>query len=290
MNIRKCIDIVFSWYCNNLSHRTRQSLNYALNWLALFSSIATIIGSSFKDFIDISSWMRLCILALFFLLLWLFIYVVIGSRYRDSINMLVRNTPVTIRKGDIFKASTLNVIGCDTHFDSRIDDIVISKNSLHGQLFLKHGDEREINKIVKQEAERRKLEQQDGLYTFELGTIIPYYNSSEDCTYLMLAMTELDDEYKAKTNLAKFETMLMKMWHEIDRVYAGRNVALPLLGSGISRFEDGPRGKEDLLRCMLCTLNTSGVTLDAQVEIILKDDSTIDLYEYKNIFQFLKRR
>ena len=62
------------------------------------------------------------------------------------------------------------------------------------------------------------------------------------------------------------------------------------LGSGISRFEDGPRGKEDLLRCMLCTLNTSGVTLDAQVEIILKDDSTIDLYEYKNIFQFLKRR
>ena len=279
------MNIVFSWY-NNLSNRTRQSLNYTLNWIALISSIATVIGSSFKDFMDASIWMRIFILSIVFIALWFIIYLIIGYRYRNSIDILVRNTQITIKKGDIFKASALKVIGCDTHFDSRIDDIVISKQSLHGQLFLKHGDANEINEIVKKEAKRRGLKQnKDRLYTFELGTIIPYQNQSEDCTYLMLAMTELDDKYKSTTTLAKFEIMLMKMWHEIDRVYAGRSVALPLLGSGISRFEDGPRKKEDILRCMLCTLNTSGVTLKAQVEIILKDDSKIQLYEYKNIFR-----
>ena len=235
---------------------------------------------------DASIWMRIFILGIVFIALWFTIYLIIGYRYRNSIDILVKNTQITIKKGDIFKASALKVIGCDTHFDSRIDDIVISKQSLHGQLFLKHGDANEINEIVKKEAKQRGLRQnKDRLYTFELGTIIPYQNQSEDCTYLMLAMTELDDKYKSTTTLAKFEIMLMKMWHEIDRVYAGRNVALPLLGSGISRFEDGPRKKEDILRCMLCTLNTSGVTLKAQVEIILKDDSKIQLYEYKNIFR-----
>lgn len=68
---------------------------------------------------------------------------------------------------------------------------------------------------------------------------------------LWLALTELDKNYESHTNMAKYELMLMKMWKEIDRVYASNDVILPILGTGISRFDDGPKDKDDLLRCML---------------------------------------
>ena len=74
---------------------------------------------------------------------------------------------------------------------------------------------------------------------------------------LWLALTELDKNYESHTNMAKYELMLMKMWKEIDRVYASNDVILPILGTGISRFDDGPKDKDDLLRCMLCTFNSN---------------------------------
>ena len=107
----------------------------------------------------------------------------------------------------------------------------------------------------------------------------------------MLAMTELNENYEAHTNMAKFEQMLMKMWREIDRVYASHDIVLPLLGSGISRFDDGPKENESLLGCMLCTLNSSGVTLHSKVSILIYGNvDDIPLYEFKDIFHSIPRR
>ena len=102
----------------------------------------------------------------------------------------------------------------------------------------------------------------------------------------MLAMTELNENYEAHTNMATFEHMLMKMWSEIDRVYASNDISLPLLGTGITRFDGKPKNNEDLLKCMLCTFNASGVSLNSKVNIILYGNTKdIPLYEYKNMFK-----
>ena len=146
--------------------------------------------------------------------------------------------------------------------------------------------------MVEKEAKRLHLTaNSDGLYDFPLGTIIRYDSSKDNHTYLMLAMTELDRNYEAHTNMAKFEHMLMKMWSEINRVYASNDVVLPLLGTGISRFDDGPKNKEALLRCILCTLNSSGVTLNAKVKVLIYGDAKdIPLYEYKDMFKSFQGR
>ena len=90
--------------------------------------------------------------------------------------------------------------------------------------------------------------------------------------------------------MAEFELMLMKMWQEIDRVYASHDVILPILGAGILRF-GGPKNKEALLRCMLCTFNSSGVSLNSKVKIVIYGNAKeIPLYEYKNIFNVILRR
>lgn len=282
---------MYRWY-NSLSKRVRDSIIFSTTIVGMISTVLTILGVSLGDWKSSSLWMRICIVIAFFLLICFATYKILGRIFSSSIKLTIRKTPVSVSCGDIFQASGLRVIGCDTHFDTRVDDIVISKKSLHGQLVTEHGNKDEIIMAVEAEAKRLGLQKNsDGLYDFPLGTIVSYNSNVDDHTYLMLAMTELNTDYEAHTNMAKFEQMLMKMWKEIGRVYASQEVALPVLGTGISRFDDGPKERDALLRCMLCTLNSSGVSLNAEVSILIYGKAEdIPLYEYKDMFHSILRR
>lgn len=91
--------------------------------------------------------------------------------------------------------------------------------------------------------------------------------------------------------MAEYEQMLMKMWKEINRVYAMNDIVLPVLGTGIPRFDDGPKDNDALLRCMLCTLNSSGVSLKSEVKVVLfGQGKELPLYEYRDMFREIHRR
>lgn len=282
---------IYHWY-NNLSKQVRDSIIISTTIVGVVSTVLSIIGISLGDWEKSSIWLRIAIVIGVFLIICAITHHIIGRIFRDSINLTIRQTLVSVESGDIFEAQGLRVIGCDTHFDTRIDDVVIAKKSLHGQLFLNHGKIEEIEKVIEKEALRLGISKNDdGQYDFPLGTIIRYDSSVDNHTYLMLALTELNADYEAHTNMAKFEHMLMKMWKEIDRVYASNDIALPLLGAGIARFDDGPKYKDSLLRCMLCTLNSSGVSFNSKVKILIYGDiKDFSLYEYKDIFHTIPRR
>lgn len=282
---------IYNWY-NSLLQQVRDSITVSTTIVGLISTILSILGISLGDWKSSNIWMRIGIVFIAFVLIYSFVYFTIGRIFRDSVSLTIRQTSVSISCGDIFEAPGWKIIGCDPHFDTRVDDIIISKKSLHGQLVLNHGKKEEIETVVENEARRLGLQKNnDGLYDFPLGTVIRYDSSVDNQTYLMLAMTELDIQHEAHTNMAKFELMLMKMWAEIDRVYASNDIALPILGTGISRFDDGPKDREALLRCMLCTLNSSGVSLKSKVGIIIYGNvKDIPMYEYKNMFHMTLRR
>lgn len=282
---------MYKWY-NSLSKQLRDSINISVTIIGVVSTILSILGVSLGDWEGSNLLLRIGIVFAAFMIICVIIYIIIDKVFRSTVKLTIRQTSVSVGCGNIFEAQGLRVIGCDTHFDTRVDDIVISKKSLHGQLVLEHGRKDEIDKTVEAEAKRLGLQKNsDGLYDFPLGTIIRYESSVDNHTYLMLAMTELNSYHEAHTNMAKFELMLMKMWKEIDRVYANYDVVLPLLGAGIVRFDDGSKYKDALLRCMLCTLNSSGVSLNSEVKILIYGDAEdIPLYEYKNIFHTIPRR
>lgn len=282
---------IFNWY-NGLSKQVRDSVVISVTAVGAISTVLSIFGISLGDWKDSSVWIRIGVVLVGFAAICFLAYFIIGRIFKESVNLTIRQTSISISCGNIFESSGWRVIGCDTHFDTRIDDTVISKKSLHGQLVLNHGKKDEIEEVVDAEAKRLGLQKKsNGLYDFPLGTVIRYDSSVDNQTYLMLAMTELNTQYEAHTNMAKFELMLMKMWKEIDRVYASNNVVLPVLGDGISRFDDGPKDAEALLRCMLCTLNSGGVSLNSKVKVVIygaiKD---ISLYEYKDMFHVIPRR
>ncbi len=94
---------------------------------------------------------------------------------------------------------------------------MIIKKSLHGQLVLDYGEKNEIARVIENEAQRLHIQKdENGQYEFPLGTIIRYDSSVDDQTYLMLAMTKLDENYEAHTNMAEYEQTLMRMWKEIE--------------------------------------------------------------------------
>lgn len=276
---------------NNLSSRIRTSIYLSIAIVGFFSTIMSIIGVALNDWTK-NGWLSIAVVLATVIVVAIIVFVIIGQIYRDSVSMTINNIPVSIECGDIFKEEGWRVIGCDTHFDTRVDDVVISKKSLHGKLVLEHGKAEEIDSVVEKEAQRRALvKNKNGLYDFELGTVIRYDSPVDNETYLMLAMTELDQNYEAHTNMAKYEHMLMKMWSEISRVYASNDIVLPLLGNGISRFDGAPKNKEDLLKCMLCTLSGSGVSLNSAVRVVIYGDAKdIPLYEYRGMFRQINKR
>lgn len=282
---------VFNWY-NSLTKRTRDSISISVFLVGFISTICTILGVSLSDIPKVTVWIRALIVVGVCALIFLIAYAVIGHIFKEKIELEINNTPVEISCGDIFETDGYKVIGCDTHFHTMVDDVIISKGSLHGKLVLKHGNENEIKAAIKKAAERLHLEaDEDGLYTFPLGSIVRYVSSVDNQTYLMLAMTELDGNYESHTNMAKYEQMLMKMWGEINRVYASNDVALPILGDGITRFDDGPKEKNSLLRCMICTLNGSGRSFNSKIKIVIYGDSNnIPLYELKDVVNSTGRR
>lgn len=275
---------LYLWW-SSLTKRARDSIIIPTAAIGFISSVFTVLGVSLDDCGKSTFWFRLGIVLAFYILTGILAYFILGCIYRDSVSLSIRQTPVSISYEDIFNVPAWRVIGCDTHFDTRTDDIVISKESLHGQLLLKHGKTDEILSAVETEAKRLGLTKNgNGLYDFPLGTIIRYDSSVDHATYLMLAMTELNADCESHTDMARFDHMLMRMWKEISRVYAGHTIAMPLLGTGITRFDDGPKGKDNLLRCMLCTLNSSGVSLKSEVKILLHSNiKDISLYEYKEL-------
>lgn len=270
---------------NSLTKRTRDSINFAIVFVGFISTLCTILGISLGDIPCFTILTRVFIVVLAFILSFVVSYFVIGRVYRDQIELEVNKAPVEISCGDIFKTEGYKVIGCDTQFHTTVDDIIISKKSLHGKLVLEHGKVDEIKEAVRRGAERLNLKQdENGLYTFPLGSIVRYDSSVDNQTYLMLAMTELDDNYESHTTMAKYEQMLMHMWKEIDRVHASNDIALPILGDGITRFDDRPKNKYSLLRCMVCTMNASGSSYNSKIRIVIYGKSKdIPLYEIKDV-------
>ena len=276
---------------SKLSKQFRDSLYMSITAVGVISTVMSILGVSLDEWTN-SVWRSIgCVLA-GAIIIFVLIYILIGRIFKDEVRLIIRRTPVSISVGDIFETSGWKVIGCDNHFDLRVDDVIISQKSLHGQLVLNHASIDELTAVIKSEAEKLEIPCDElGLYTFPLGTIVPYESSVDGEKYLLLAMTELNNRHEVHTNMAQYEQMLMRMWKEVDRVYAMNDIVLPLLGTGIPRFDDGPKENSLLLRCMLCTLNSSGVSLKAKVKIVLYGDTkNYKLYEYKDMFNETNRR
>lgn len=78
---------------------------------------------------------------------------------------------------------------------------------------------------------------------------------------------------------------LMTFWEEVDRVYASKSVAMPLMGAGITRFKDVDVSEQELLELLIWSFRVSRVKFrhPAKVTIVIHESmkDKINFYELK---------
>ncbi len=254
----------------------------------LLAVIETIMSVSVISLTCIQKWwgrLLMIILAYCFLTIGILIFKYTYSK--KSITLSIRGIQVTIKQGDLFKCNGWKLIPFDERYDTQVDDIVINKNSLNGIFIEKYiGDEKfeEFQQIIFSVNDEKctlfKRSKNGEHWIYPLGRIKTYQD------YMLLAFNPINEQNEVHTTRAKYEQCLRVMWQEISRTYANKPITLPLIGSGITRFDDwAEKSNMELLKCIMCTLRTSQVHINQPITILLTEEIVkgINLYELKGV-------
>ena len=260
------------------------SFTVAISIIAATETLMAITDFRIQDIVEIDSWwMKTLIIIGVFLSIWAITSYIKAYRANKEITLKIRGIKVTIKVGDIFKSSDWKIIPFNEFYDTKVDDIVIAHNSLNGKFITQYlSSEEELHQTLAQAGDIHGLRRRviGGRSVFPLGRIITFKD------YMLLAFSHFEYN-QAKLSHKDYEGCLRTMWKEISRTYANRPITLPLLGGGITRFEDiSEKSESHLLRCLLCTLKTSNAQIYQPITIVLTKEAmdNINLYEIKKIY------
>ena len=254
------------------------------NVIAILSTIISFI----QIFYEIPNNFKVRIIAVIifvFLLISIYIATFIYANKKKSVKLEVNKTTINVTIGDIFNQDGLKIIPFNEYFDTLVDDKLISSNTLNGKYLSEYVENRdELDKKISSEKRLRKLQilidnkRENGKkIKYPLGTI--YKN--ED--YLLLAFSRFDPDNRAFLNKEDIIKCLLNMWNEIDILYSGYSINIPLLGTGITRFHGVELSEQELLEILLVSFKMSGLTLtkNANINIIVYKDSIDNINFFK---------
>jgi hypothetical protein len=260
----------------------KDSAVLAFAFLASIESVMSITSISL-DCIG-KWWVRLALIVAVYAVLTIVILIVKYQRTKSKITLDIRGIKVTIERGDIFKADGWKLIPFNEYFDTTVDDIIISSTTLNG-LFIKNYVDNlgNLEQEIAADDESRTLYKRsirNERWVYPLGRIKTYKD------YMLLAFTHFNEQNEAHINSSEFEHSLRIMWQEIRRTYSNKPVFLPLLGSGITTFDNVQKPSTfALLKCIVCTLSTSEVDINQPITILLTEDALqkTNLYDLKGV-------
>ena len=212
----------------------------------------------------------------------------INANIKKSARMKINNTSIEIIYGDLFKISGLKVIGFNEYFDTIVDNVIISEKSLHGKYIKENiSNIDEFDRFIEKCLANKKCSINSSRplgkkKRYKLGTLFEYNNE-----FIFTSFAKFDERNRACLKFEEFIEFFITFWNEIDVINNGRDVNIPLMGSGITRF-NSPVSKQELLELTLFTLKYSGVKLcyDCKLRIILHKSvaDEINLYKLKETF------
>lgn len=266
----------------NISKPVKDSLSTATYIFAIIGTIASVAGISLGGvFPELSIWLLIILVLAIYLLLTAAIRFCIFLKMKAGIQLKVNNNTVEIKVEDLFSCNGWKVIPFNEYYDTTVDDITISKRSLNG-IFIENCVDSLDDLVSSIENDHQTSLSAPtisaaGKVKYELGTLKRFNGE-----YLLLAFSRFNELSEAHLTMAEYEQCLVNLWREISRVYSGIPVYVPLLGSGLTRFDESgwSPSRQDLLRCMICTLRTSRTSFSAPITIVL----TSEAFEESNLY------
>jgi hypothetical protein len=256
------------------------------NYLAVLSVISLICSFVFIV-VEIPENCKMCVGIVFALsLLISYIIMWIFANCQKGTTLNINNSTMIIKIGDIFEEDALKVIAFNEYFDTQVDNKIVADNTLNG-IYIKSkiNDVNELDNLIdadehlKKKAIRINHSRTNGKKKqYELGTI---FQNNE---YLLTAFTKFDNDNRAYLNMYDYINFLFNFWNEIDVIYAGRSVSIPLLGSGITRFKEfSAISEQELLELLIWSFKISKIkfTYPSKVSIIIHKSKTDKINFFK---------
>lgn len=198
-----------------------------------------------------------------------------------SISINIEGSTVNIITGDIFQQTGLKAIAFNEYFDTSVDNVVVSEQTLNGkfiQSVLNVPIEALDNHIANfpfqtEDIVETGVARRIGKTTrYRLGTICVYND------FQLTAFARFDARNMANLTMPEYLEFLINFWNKVNEVYAQRSVSVAVFGSGITRIK-GHRtiSDEDLLKIMLWTFRISEMRFKYPAKLtIVIHESKID--------------
>jgi hypothetical protein len=226
------------------------------------------------------------------LFLLIIIYLLVWHRANASkeIHIKIGVTDIEIKTGNLFEQEGLKAVACNEYFDTEVDDIIIVKRSLNGQVIEKYI--KDVSALDHQiETDQTLIRNISGKNENRVaGKKIKYNLGSSvlvDDEFIFTAFARFNEKNEAELTMKEYIDFLITFWNEINRLYALRTVSVPVFGSGITRFKNGFEDVDinELLHVMIWTFKVSKIKVSypAKLQIIIHEDKVdkINLYEIK---------
>ena len=210
-----------------------------------------------------------------------------NANKQNEATLDINNSTLIVKIGDIFKEENLKVIAFNEYFDTQVDNRIIADNSLNGiYIKLKVTDVSSLDTSIDTDVNfNEKILSTNDTRTcgkkkrYRLGSIYEYND------YLLTAFSKFDDDNRAYLAMNDYINFLLNFWNEIDIIYAGRPISIPLLGSGITRFKEYDMSEQELLELLIWSFKVSRIkfTYPSNVSIIIHESKKdkINFYNLK---------
>jgi hypothetical protein len=254
-------------------------------------SIISVIFSFISILIDIPDNFKLGVsvgLILVFFIIYIILWVKANSL--NKVRLKINNSVVDIKIGDIFKENDFKVIAFNEYFDTLVDNKVISDRTLNGIYINKLVDDLDaLNKSIDSDehCNEKIIEINDNRKCgkkkkYRLGTIFQHND------YLLTAFSKFDNDNRAYLYMSDYINFLLNFWNEVDIIYAGRSISIPLLGSGITRFKEyNMISEQELLELLIWSFKVSRIkfTYPSQVVIVIHESikDKINFFKLKSV-------
>ena len=185
---------------------------------------------------------------------------------------------IIVEYGDILKKTKgKKVINFDECFTTSVGHSPwdVKEASVCGQYLLEspiHNMQELINKNGLKSASEKSLFDNKDRYLS--GSLIP------NGDYLLMAFAPLDKDGRARfSSKEKYLNSLSTLWNEIDKYYEQKDVYIPLLGAGITRFEDKLLTQQELLDMIIYSYKLSSYKIKSpyKLHIVCKRNSDFSL-------------
>lgn len=183
--------------------------------------------------------------------------------------------------GDIFKYcdKSLKVIPFDECFTLDIGKSAhqIKPTSLCGQYLAKYPPDNDLMQNISNTVHNNKFSQHNNNPCAESGTII------ERDDFILLAFAKLDYEGKGHLTNREYIESLMTLWDNLDKYSSQYNICVPVLGSNITRFDNGELTKQQLLNIMIQTymLASHKIKSPSKLIIVCKRSENFSIWDFK---------